>query len=327
MSQGPLLITVREAAARLRVAPADIVRLAREGKIRSRLEAFQRLVYLEDIIRLETERLERADGKSRALVSRSSKTRRPARPQPLRPQPQQLPGYLTVADVSSVLQIHPRTVRKYIHCGKLTAQKIDGFWYISEHSAAELANTELRGFLNNKQRWLRTEDAARLLGVHHNTIVAAIKSGLLEACRVGYRYRISPQSVYRILGKRSKLIPVHEAARMLGLKCSAVRDLVYQGKLKAHRIFSRIYIKPKSLRQFAAQRAAEASERQEAQSQGWVRLSEAARMLECDYTYLRRLVKRKRLPTRRIGRYRYLAPEAVELLRQRPQAKTTKTEA
>ena len=322
-----MLITVREAAARLRVAPADIVRLAREGKIRSRLEAFQRLVYLEDIIRLETERLERADGKSRALVSRSSKTRRPARSQPPRPQPKQLPGYLTVADVSSILQIHPRTVRKYIHCGKLTAQKTGGFWYIRERSAANLANTKLKWFLNTKQRWLQTRDAARILRVHPKTIIAAIQSGTLEACRVGYQYRINPQSVYRLLGKQSKLIPVHEAARMLGLKCSAVRDLVYQGKLKAHRIFSRIYIEPKSLRRFAAQRAAEEAEHREAQSQGCVRLPEAARMLKCDYAYLRRVVRQKNLPTRRIGRCRYLAPEAVELLRQRLQAKKTKTEA
>jgi len=326
MSSTPL-ITVREAAARLRVAPADIVRLVREGKIRSRLEAFQRLVYLEDIIRLEAEQSGHTDREPRAPVSHSSKTQRSARPQPPSPQPQQLPGYLTVADVASILQIHSRTVRKYIHCGKLTAQKIDGFWYIPEHSAAELANTNPQQFLKPKQRWLRTEDAARLLGVYHKTVIAAIKSGMLEACRVGYKYRINPQSVYRIIGERSELIPVHEAAHILGIDCHTVRDLVYKGKLKAHRFFNRVYIEPKSLQQLAAQRAAEEVERQEVQSQGWVRLSEATRMLGCDYTYLRHMVRQKRLPTRRIGRHRYLAPEAVELLQQRLQLKETKTES
>jgi excisionase family DNA binding protein len=309
MSSTPL-ITVREAAQRLRVPPAEIVRLAREGKIRSRLEAFQRLVYLEDVIRLETERSGIVDGTSRTPVSQRSKARRSVRTQPRSPQPQQLPGCLTVADVAYMLQIDPRTVREYIYCGKLEARKIDGFWYIPKDSIARFVNTK-----PHRRRWLRTKDAARLLGVYHRTIIAAIKSGMLGACRVGYKYRINPQSVYRILGKRSKLIPVHEAARILELERSTVRDLVYKGKLKAHRFFNRVYIEPSSLQQLASQRAAEKAERQEAQRKGWVQLSEAARMLGCDYTYLRYLVRQKRLPTWRIGRYCYLAPDVVETLR------------
>ena len=196
MSSTPL-ITVLEAAARLRVAPAEIVRLAREGQIRSRIEGFQRLLYLEDVQRLEAAALRNPAPRK--------KERQPTTPQkpPRRHRPPQ-PGWLTTREAAALLGIRPETVLKHIRAGKLKSQLFRGLCYID----------------------------------------------------------------------------------------------------------------PESLRQFIAERAALQAARKRAECKGFVCLYRAAHMFECSHGYLQNLIKKHRLPSRYIGRYRYLAPEVVEALRQ-----------
>jgi excisionase family DNA binding protein len=190
-------ITVREAAARLRVAPAEIVRLAREGKIRSRIDGFQRLLYLEDVQRLEAAALRNPPSRK--------KERQPAAPQkpPRRHRPPH-PCWLTTREAAALLETCPKTVQKLIQAGKLRAQKFRGLFYID----------------------------------------------------------------------------------------------------------------PDSLQQFIAARTALQAERERAEREGFVCLYRVAHMLGCSHGHLQDIIKRNRLPSRYIGRYRYLAPEVVETLRQ-----------
>lgn len=47
-------------------------------------------------------------------------------------------------------------------------------------------------------RWVTAGEAARLLGVHRNTIAAAIRRGELPATRIGSRYYIPTEAIERI---------------------------------------------------------------------------------------------------------------------------------
>jgi excisionase family DNA binding protein len=211
MSSTPF-ITVREAAARLRVAPAEIVRLARDGQIRSRIEGLQRLVYLEDVQRLE------------ATALRS----------PAPPQKEKQP---------TTTQRPPRRHRP------------------------------------PQPGWLTTREAAALLGVRTKTVLDHIRLGNL-------------------------------------------RSQMFRG---LH------YIDPDSLQQYIAARMSLQIARERAEREGFVCLYRAARMLGCSHGHLQNVIKRNRLPSRYIGRYRYLAPEVVETLRkllqqrQRRRAKSNRT--
>ncbi len=196
MSSAPL-ITVREAAERLRVAPAEIVRLAREGRIRSHIEGFQRLVYLEDV-----QRLEATVSFNTVLRKKEKQTTTPQKPA-RRPRPPQ-PGWLTTREVAAQLGIRQETVLYHIRSGKLKSQLFRGLCYID----------------------------------------------------------------------------------------------------------------PESLQQFVAARTALQEERKRAELEGWMCLYRVARMLGRSHGHLWRVIKTNRLTSRYIGRYRYLAPEAIETLRQ-----------
>jgi hypothetical protein len=161
-----MLITVREAAARLRVAPADIVRLAREGRIRSRIEAFQRLVYLEDIIRLEANRSDIV--KPTPCAPRAPRAPRPSAPSrnetqnttPRLPRSQRHrphPDWLTLAEAAALLKMSPSTTCRYIYQGLLRAQKVRGCWYIPKQSVSD--------FTIIYTQWYTTQDAAHLLRI------------------------------------------------------------------------------------------------------------------------------------------------------------------
>jgi excisionase family DNA binding protein len=309
-----MLITVREAAARLRVAPADIVRLAREGRIRSRIEAFQRLVYLEDIIQLEANRSDIVKHTSRALrpsapSRKETRNTTPRLPRSQRHRPH--PELLTFAEVAALLRAGKSTVYRYIHQGLLRAQKVRGCWYISQQSVTD--------FTNICTQWYSTEGVARLLRVRRNTVFDLIKSGELEAYRIQQGYRINPQSVQRILEQRARCVTTTEAARRLGVRDSTVRCLIASGQLKARMFRNRFYIDRDSLEQLIAERSNVQAERERALREGWMPLGTAARMLGYHDASLRKIVGRRHLPARRIGRCWYLAPEAVESLRKRRQ--------
>lgn len=49
--------------------------------------------------------------------------------------------------------------------------------------------------MNNDSEFLTTEDAARLLNVHVNTIIRWIKQGKLPASQIGREYRIPRPSI------------------------------------------------------------------------------------------------------------------------------------
>ena len=195
MSNTPL-ITVREAAQRLRVAPAEIVRLAREGRIRSRIEGLQRLIYLEDVQRLE------ATASRNPAPSKKEKQPTTPRKPPRQHRPPQ-PGWLATREAAEKLRIRPETVLKHIRAGKLRAQKFRGLRYID----------------------------------------------------------------------------------------------------------------PESLQQFIAKRTALQAERERAVREGYVCLYKVSRMLGCSHGHLQNVIKRNRLPSRYIGRYRYLAPNVIQTLR------------
>jgi len=76
----------------------------------------------------------------------------------------------------------------------------------------------------------------------------------------------------------------------------------------------RFYIDRDSLEQLIAERGDVRAERERALREGWLPLSEVTRMLGYHADSLRRMVRRGRLPARRIGYFWYLAPEVVELL-------------
>jgi excisionase family DNA binding protein len=316
MSSTPL-ITVREAAARLRVAPAEIVRLAREGKIRSRLEAFQRLVYLEDIIRLEAnrshivKRTPRAPRSPRtpATCRKAPRNTTPRLPRSQRHRPH--PDWLTLAEAATLLKMSPATTCRYIYQGLLQAQKVRGCWYIPKQSVSD--------FTIIYTKWHTTQDAARLLRVTRNTVFAWIKSGDLEAYRIRQGYRINPESVHRIVEQRARCITTSEAAHRMCVRESTVRYFIAIGKLKARMFRERFYIDRDSFEKFIAEYGDVRAERDRALREGWLPLGVAARMLGNRTDSVRRTVKRKRLSARRIGHYWYLAPEAVELLRKQRQ--------
>jgi excisionase family DNA binding protein len=312
-----MLITVREAAARLRVAPADIVRLAREGRIRSRIEAFQRLVYLEDIIRLEANRSDIvkptpcAPRAPRPSAPSRNETRNatPRLPRSQRHRPH--PDWLTLAEAAALLKMSPSTTCRYIYQGLLRAQKVRGCWYIPKQSVSD--------FTIIYTQWYTTQDAARLLRVTRNTVFAWIKSGNLEAYRIRQGYRINPQSVHRILEQRARCITTSEAAHRLCVRESTVRYFIAIGKLKARMFRDRFYIDRDSFEKFVAEYGDVRAERERALREGWLPLGTVARMLGYSTDSVRRIVKRGRLPARQIGRSWYLAPEAVELIRERQQ--------
>jgi excisionase family DNA binding protein len=315
MSQGPLFITVREAAARLRVAPADIVRLAREGKIRSRIEAFQRLVYLEDIIRLEAnwsnivKHTHRAPRVSRtpAPCRKAPRTPKPRLPRSQRHRPR--PDWLTLAEAAALLKMSPATTCRYIYQCLLQAQKVRGCWYIPKQSVSD--------FTTIYTKWYTSRDAARLLRVTRNTVFTWIKSGDLEAYRIRQGYRINPESVHRILEQRARCITTTEAANRMCVTEATVRYFIAIGKLKARMFRERFYIDRDSFERFIAEYGDVRAERERALREGWLPLSTIARMLGYRADSLRRKVKRGQLPARRIGYFWYLAPEAVERLQQR----------
>ncbi|MBA3953949.1 helix-turn-helix domain-containing protein [Candidatus Dependentiae bacterium] len=45
-----------------------------------------------------------------------------------------------VQELSTLLKIHPRTLRELIRSGKLKGQKIDQKWYVSENNLQEYRN-------------------------------------------------------------------------------------------------------------------------------------------------------------------------------------------
>ncbi len=312
-----MLITVGEAAARLRVEPREIVRLAREGRIRSRIEAFQRLVYLEDILQLETNRS--AIVKHSLRVPRSTRTPAPSRkatqntaprlPRSQRHRPH--PDWLTLAEAAALLKMSPSTTCRYIYVGLLRAEKVRGCWYIPKQSVSD--------FTVVCTQWYTTKDAARLLRVTRNTVFAWIRSGDLEAYRIRQGYRINPQSVQRILEQRARCITTSEAAHRLCVTEATVRYFIAIGKLEARMFRDRFYIDRDSFEKFIAEYGDVRAVRERALREGWLPLGVVARMLGYRTDSVRCIVKRKRLPVRRIGRYWYLAPRAVELLQRRRQ--------
>jgi excisionase family DNA binding protein len=312
-----MLITVREAARRLHVAPAEIVRLAREGRIRSRLEAFQRLVYLEDIIRLEAnrsnivKRTPRAPRSPRtpATCRKAPRNTTPRLPRSQRHRPH--PDWLTLAEAATLLKMSPATTCRYIYQGLLQAQKVRGCWYIPQQSVSD--------FTIIYTKWYTTQDAARLLRVTRNTVFAWIKSGDLEAYRIRQGYRINPESVHRIVEQRARCITTSEAAHRMCVRESTVRYFIAIGKLKARMFRDRFYIDRDSFAKFIVEYGDVRAERDRALREGWLPLGVVARMLGNRTDSVRRTVKRKRLSARRIGHYWYLAPEAVELLRKQRQ--------
>jgi excisionase family DNA binding protein len=312
-----MLITVREAARRLHVAPAEIVRLAREGKIRSRLEAFQRLVYLEDIIRLEAnrsnivKRTPRAPRSPRtpATCSKAHRNTTPRLPRSQRHRPH--PDWLTLAEAATLLKMSRATTCRYIYQGLLQAQKVRGCWYIPKQSVSD--------FTIIYTKWHTTQDAARLLRVTRNTVFAWIKSGDLEAYRIRQGYRINPESVHSIVEQRARCITTSEAAHRMCVRESTVRYFIAIGKLKARMFRERFYIDRDSFAKFIVEYGDVRAERDRALREGWLPLGVVARMLGNRTDSVRRTVKRKRLSARRIGHYWYLAPEAVELLRKQRQ--------
>ena len=46
-----------------------------------------------------------------------------------------------------------------------------------------------------KKEWYTINEAAQLLGVHHNTILNRIKDGSLDAARIGWDWRISKKAI------------------------------------------------------------------------------------------------------------------------------------
>jgi excisionase family DNA binding protein len=203
MSSTPL-ITVREAAARLRVAPAEIVRLAREGQIRSRIEGLQRLVYLEDVQRLEATAL--------CNPAPPKKERQPTTPQrpPRRHRPPQ-PGWLTTGEAAEKLGISPDTVRKHICTGKLKSQKFCGLHYIDLESLQQFiaARTALQAERERAERegFVCLYRAARMLGCSHGHLWDIIMRYRLPSRYVGgYRY-LAPkviEKVRRLLQQRRR---------------------------------------------------------------------------------------------------------------------------
>jgi hypothetical protein len=89
----------------------------------------------------------------------------------------------------------------------------------------------------------------------------------------------------------------------------------------------KFYIDRDSFEKFIAEYGDVRAERERALREGWLSMSRVTRMLGYHADSLRRMVRRGRLPARRIGYFWYLAPETVELLRQRRQAKETKTKS
>jgi hypothetical protein len=81
----------------------------------------------------------------------------------------------------------------------------------------------------------------------------------------------------------------------------------------------RFYIDRDSFEKFIAEYGDVRAERERALREGWLPLGVVARMLGNRTDSVRRIVKCKRLPARRIGHYWYLAPEAVELLQKQRQ--------
>lgn len=316
-----MLITVREAATRLRVAPSVIIRLAREGKIRSTIESFQRLVYLEDILRLESNR---SDIVQHITCATNAPTPTPSLKEPKRPKPRlprsqrcrPHPDLLTLTEAAALLKMSTRTVYEHIYRGLLRAQKVRGCWYIPKQSVSD--------FTAIYTQWYTPQDAARLLRIKRNTVFAWIKSGDLEAYRIRQGYRINPQSVHRILEQRARCVTTREAARRLCVRDSTVRGFIASRKLEARMFRNRFYIDRDSLEQFIAERGDVRAERERALREGWLPLGTVARMLGNRTDSVRRKVKRKRLTARRIGYFWYLAPDAIELLRQLRRAKKTR---
>jgi excisionase family DNA binding protein len=213
----------------------------------------------------------------------------------------------------------PATTCRYIYQGLLQAQKVGGCWYIPQQS--------MSNFTIIYTKWYTTRDAARLLRVTRNTVFTWIKSGDLEAYRIRQGYRINPESVHRIVEQRGRCITTSEAANRMCVTEATVRYFIAIGKLKARMFRERFYIDRDSFEKFIAEYGDVRAERERALREGWLPLGVVARMLGNRTDSVRRIVKSKRLPTRRIGRYWYLAPEAVELLQQRMQAKKTKSES
>jgi excisionase family DNA binding protein len=307
-----MLITVREAAARLRVAPAEIIRLVREGQIRSTIESFQRLVYLEDIIHLEANRSEIVKPITRTTRTPAQSQKKERGTKPRLPRSQRCrphPDLLTLAEAVALLKMSRRAVYGYIYQGLLRAQKVRGCWYIPKQAVSD--------FTAIRTQWYTPQDAARLLRISRNTIFAWIRSGDLEAYRIKQGYRINPQSVHRILEQRARCITTREAARRLCVRDSTVRCFIASGKLEARMFRNRFYIDRDSFERFIAEYGDIRAERERALREGWLPLSTVARMLGNRTDSVRRTVKRKRLAARRIGYFWYLAPEAVELLRKK----------
>jgi excisionase family DNA binding protein len=203
MSSTPL-ITVREAAQRLRVPPAEIVRLAREGRIRSRIEGFQRLLYLEDV-----QHLEATASRNPAPSKKEMQSTAPQRP-PRRPRPPQ-PGWLTTGEAAEKLGISPDTVRKHIRTGKLKSQKFCGLRYIDLESLQQFiaARTALQAERERAERegFVCLYRAAHMLGCSHGHLWDIIMRYRLPSRYVGgYRY-LSPkviEKVRRLLQQRQR---------------------------------------------------------------------------------------------------------------------------
>ena len=65
------------------------------------------------------------------------------------------PKYYTVAQVAEMLDIHEKTIQRYIREGKLSASKVGKFWRISGHDLSLFVNGNQNNFRNesnNKEK-------------------------------------------------------------------------------------------------------------------------------------------------------------------------------
>ena len=64
----------------------------------------------------------------------------------------------TVDETASILELHPRTIRRFIHEGRLTARKVGKQWRISESALDELAGFAEGGTVNESAGSQENED-------------------------------------------------------------------------------------------------------------------------------------------------------------------------
>ncbi|NCA68277.1 MAG: DNA-binding protein [Clostridia bacterium] len=111
--------------------------------------------------------------------------------------------YYTVEQVSSMLNIHPKTIQRYIREGKLRACKIGKGWHITGHDLSDFTESN-----SNAKHYEKPNAERALVASSVIDITAYGKEEAIRYCQHKSQNRLARAHTKRVPGWR-RLLPNH----------------------------------------------------------------------------------------------------------------------